>query len=122
MPDSECGDGSIPKAGLIADEAGALYGTTVSGGSACVAYPHSGCGTIFKLIPLANDGRSRAGQLPAMLSAMEIGKTALERAFHPAGSGGCVTVPHISIVVSHATLDNSPRSVTVVVCGRAVKL
>jgi uncharacterized repeat protein (TIGR03803 family) len=47
----DCGDGSIPEAGLIADAAGALYGATVSGGSACAAYPRSGCGTVFKLTP-----------------------------------------------------------------------
>ena len=38
-----CSDGSGPVAGLIADErGGALYGTTLSGGS-------SGVGTVFKL-------------------------------------------------------------------------
>jgi uncharacterized repeat protein (TIGR03803 family) len=38
-----CSDGSGPVAGLIADErGGALYGTTLSGGS-------SGAGTVFKL-------------------------------------------------------------------------
>jgi uncharacterized repeat protein (TIGR03803 family) len=37
-------DGAMPYAGLIRDEAGNLYGTTVSGGS-------SGYGTIFELTP-----------------------------------------------------------------------
>ena len=36
-----------PKAGLIADNQGALYGTTASGGGNC------GCGTFFKLTPPA---------------------------------------------------------------------
>ncbi len=41
-------DGAYPLAGLIADRAGALYGTTQSGGDGpCV----SGCGTVFKIVP-----------------------------------------------------------------------
>jgi uncharacterized repeat protein (TIGR03803 family) len=39
-------DGGDPEAGLIADEQGALYGTTLGGGS-------SGSGTVFKLTPPA---------------------------------------------------------------------
>jgi uncharacterized repeat protein (TIGR03803 family) len=38
------GDGANPRAGLIFDPSGALYGTTVSGGS-------HGRGTVFKLAP-----------------------------------------------------------------------
>ncbi len=46
-------DGSAPHAGLIADKAGNLYGTTPSGGSGeC----RGGCGTIFQLSP-ASGGR-----------------------------------------------------------------
>jgi uncharacterized repeat protein (TIGR03803 family) len=37
-----CSDGLSPQTGLIADERGTLYGTTLSGGS-------SGAGTVFKL-------------------------------------------------------------------------
>lgn len=37
-------DGAAPKAGLIMDDLGALYGTTMGSGT-------FGCGTIFKLIP-----------------------------------------------------------------------
>jgi uncharacterized repeat protein (TIGR03803 family) len=42
-------DGSIPKASLIADGAGNLYGTTEEGaGNGCGGF---GCGTVFKLTP-----------------------------------------------------------------------
>lgn len=42
------GDGDLPAAGLLADENGALYGTTQFGGtlSACGGF---GCGVVFKL-------------------------------------------------------------------------
>jgi uncharacterized repeat protein (TIGR03803 family) len=43
------GDGTYPFAGVIFDNAGNLYGTTVYGGDLqCGAY---GCGTVFKLTP-----------------------------------------------------------------------
>jgi hypothetical protein len=45
-------DGAAPQAGLIADETGALYGTTIAGGisnSACFGP----CGVVFKLTPPA---------------------------------------------------------------------
>jgi hypothetical protein len=48
-------DGAFPQAGLIFDEAGALYGTTAGGGTGCAPSDplHSGgCGTVFKLTPL----------------------------------------------------------------------
>jgi uncharacterized repeat protein (TIGR03803 family) len=46
-------DGSAPFAGLIADKAGNLYGTTADGGAgAC----QGGCGTVFELSP-ASGGR-----------------------------------------------------------------
>jgi uncharacterized repeat protein (TIGR03803 family) len=44
-------DGSVPYAGLIADNSGALYGTTQQGGSGCPQ--DKGCGTVFKLTPSA---------------------------------------------------------------------
>ena len=47
----DTGDGMGPTASLILDSAGNLYGTTLSGGTAC---PGSGCGTIFQLSPSAN--------------------------------------------------------------------
>jgi uncharacterized repeat protein (TIGR03803 family) len=42
-----CSDGNLPFAGLIADEEGALYGTTAGG------VANSGNGTVFKLTPPA---------------------------------------------------------------------
>jgi uncharacterized repeat protein (TIGR03803 family) len=51
-----CADGTIPEGELIADEDGTLYGTTQFGGGACALYPHSGCGTIFRLTPPATAG------------------------------------------------------------------
>jgi uncharacterized repeat protein (TIGR03803 family) len=42
------GDGNIPKAGLIFDGSGNLYGTTLEGGSGCVL---PGCGSVFELTP-----------------------------------------------------------------------
>jgi uncharacterized repeat protein (TIGR03803 family) len=44
-------DGSHPYAGLIIDRKGALYGTTVNGGSAVCS---GRCGTVFKLTPSAS--------------------------------------------------------------------
>jgi uncharacterized repeat protein (TIGR03803 family) len=45
-PQSGCADGANPKAGVIVDAAGNLYGTTYRGGS-------HGFGTVFKLAPTA---------------------------------------------------------------------
>lgn len=44
-------DGAQPMAGLIADETGALYGTTFQGGGTPSCQP-AGCGTVFKLTEL----------------------------------------------------------------------
>ena len=46
-------DGGTPVAGLIADEAGNLYGTTSAGGDRtnCAAQFIDGCGTVFQLDP-----------------------------------------------------------------------
>ena len=47
------GDGANPQAGLIADKAGNLYGTTIYGGGVC---GNPGCGTVFRRAP---DGTNR---------------------------------------------------------------
>jgi uncharacterized repeat protein (TIGR03803 family) len=39
-------DGHNAYAGLVADKAGSLYGTTVTGGTGC---PRGGCGTVFRI-------------------------------------------------------------------------
>jgi uncharacterized repeat protein (TIGR03803 family) len=45
-----CTDGVAPNGGLIFDNAGNLYGTTLGGGGLGDCTP-GGCGTVFKLIP-----------------------------------------------------------------------
>ena len=50
-------DGIAPKAGLISDAAGNLYGTTYYGGSGgCSSELAAGCGTVFELSPKAGGG------------------------------------------------------------------
>jgi uncharacterized repeat protein (TIGR03803 family) len=41
-------DGAVPSAALLAGKNGALFGTTLSGGSSC---EESGCGVVFELTP-----------------------------------------------------------------------
>jgi hypothetical protein len=43
-------DGANPKAGLIRDAVGNLYGTTANGGATTIPCPTSGCGVVFELI------------------------------------------------------------------------
>ena len=45
---NNCADGAEPKAQLVFDNAGDLYGTTEGGGTGCT-FP--GCGVVFKLAP-----------------------------------------------------------------------
>lgn len=53
-------DGGSPAAGLVADAAGNLYGTTVFGGqggsSECTIGPSTGCGVVFELSPKSGGG------------------------------------------------------------------
>jgi uncharacterized repeat protein (TIGR03803 family) len=44
-------DGLDPVAGLVADGAGSLYGTTQHGGDGCPSQDATGCGTAFRLSP-----------------------------------------------------------------------
>ncbi len=45
-------DGAFPQAGVVLDQAGNLYGTTLDGGySSCPNEPYSGCGIVFQLTP-----------------------------------------------------------------------
>jgi uncharacterized repeat protein (TIGR03803 family) len=50
---SNCTDGAIPEAGLVAGTDGYLYGTTAQGGimSCLHAQGELGCGTVFKITP-----------------------------------------------------------------------
>jgi len=45
------GDGRGPFAGVIMDQSGNLYGTTVAGGSNCPDSDYGGCGAVFKIAP-----------------------------------------------------------------------
>lgn len=47
-------DGSGPTAGMVLDQAGNLYGTTVYGGRETAVCGRSGCGTVFRLAPSAS--------------------------------------------------------------------
>ncbi len=55
---SLCLDGAVPKAGLILDAQGNLYGTTASGGAHSCPFVGGGCGTIFELLPPSSPGNT----------------------------------------------------------------
>ena len=96
------GDGSWPQAGLIADQAGVLYGTTTGGGG-IVSCEYSGCGTIFSLRPDGadyqvlyrfvggTDGSTPAGGLVADAAGNLYGTTSLGGNVNCYGDG-CGTV------------------------------
>lgn len=46
-------DGAGPAARVVFGPGGSLYGTTGGGGETCPGDPYNGCGTVFKLSPLA---------------------------------------------------------------------
>jgi len=54
--DSECYDGLNPVAGLVADQQGALYGTTYIGGIPTDAFGDGTHGLVFRLSPPTNGG------------------------------------------------------------------
>ena len=54
-------EGGKPRAGLILDKAGALYGTTSAGGNDGVCFRVPGCGIVFKITPPAQ-GQTEAVQ------------------------------------------------------------
>ena len=49
-------DGSVPTGGLIVDQAGNLYGTTMDGGESGTGCGGTGCGTVFELSPNGSGG------------------------------------------------------------------
>jgi uncharacterized repeat protein (TIGR03803 family) len=51
-------DGQNPYAGLVANESGNLYGTTLVGGGVVSSVCPSGCGTVFQLTPPSSTGGS----------------------------------------------------------------
>ena len=106
-------DGAIPVGGVLLDESGAIYGTTVSGGGslACVnGSGTTGCGTVFKLTPSGSgftesvihsfqggsDGIGPRGVLVADGSGALYGTTysggQASACTSPSGNAGCGTI------------------------------
>jgi uncharacterized repeat protein (TIGR03803 family) len=46
---STCSDGAIPFGGLVSDQSGNLYGTTIAGGAGVCSNEWNSCGTVFEL-------------------------------------------------------------------------
>ena len=60
--------GTNPSAGLLANDSGALYGTTGLGRTGmCPGFPYAGCGVVFKLTP------SESGYTESVLHAFQAG-------------------------------------------------
>ncbi len=107
-------DGATPVGGLLSDQSGALYGTTlVGGGSAACSTPSyaSGCGTVFKLTPAGsgftetilysfqggNDGANPGATLiedgaGALYGTTQYGGANASGCTSPSGIAGCGTV------------------------------
>jgi uncharacterized repeat protein (TIGR03803 family) len=111
------GDGANPAGGLLIDQSGAIYGTTLGGGGAfaCTgggsgSYA-SGCGTVFKLTPSGstftetilysfqggNDGANPGATLiadgtGALYGTTEYGGASASVCTSPSGYAGCGTV------------------------------
>ncbi len=75
------GDGGGPGAGLILDAAGALYGTTIYGGSSC----GSGCGIVFKLTSGSN-GQWKERILYSFLGGNDGGAPSADLMIEPSGN------------------------------------
>jgi uncharacterized repeat protein (TIGR03803 family) len=108
-------DGGDPTAGLIADTAGNLYGTTLEGGATGSCNRPYGCGTVFQLTPsgaltvlhtfTGSDGAGPEAGLIADAAGNLYGTT------HSGGAGtscvqGCGTVFELSVP---ATLTGIPN-------------
>lgn len=105
-------DGALPFGGVIADQSGNLFGTTLEGGGACKVA--KGCGTVFKLAP---DGTEtvlyafnglREGTRPgdALLADQQddlFGVTQIGGA-KGCGKGGCGTVFEVTQDGTHTIL------------------
>jgi uncharacterized repeat protein (TIGR03803 family) len=104
-------DGEYPFGGLLSDQSGALYGTTIAGGGAAACSNPSytgGCGTVFKLTPSGsgftestlysfqggNDGSYPVATLIADATGALYGTTKYGggSCIPPSGGSGCGTV------------------------------
>jgi uncharacterized repeat protein (TIGR03803 family) len=87
-------DGAAPSGTLVFDSAGALYGTTVTGGNDQVC-SGEGCGTVFKLSPHQNGGWTET-VLYRFLGSLDVQQPGSGVAFDKVGNlygaagGGCI--------------------------------